>query len=96
MAEYIEREAVKEAIGFVKLHCVAYGGNKSLLDVINEIPAADVAPVVHGHWIYHPDDLFPNDATQECSCCHQEEYLTLYNENYCPNGGAKMDEEVRK
>lgn len=46
MTEYIEREAVKEAIGFVHLHCVRYGENKSLLDVINEIPAANVAPVV--------------------------------------------------
>ena len=48
-------------------------------------------PVRHGRWIYHPDDLFPGDSTQECSCCHEEEYLTLYNENYCPNCGAKMD-----
>ena len=55
---------------------------------------ADVAPVRHGHWIYHPDDLFPNDSTQECSYCHAEESLTLYNENYCPNCGARMDEVI--
>lgn len=51
----------------------------------------EVAPVRHGRWIYHPDDLFPSESTQECSCCHDEEYLTLCNENYCPNCGANMD-----
>ena len=53
----------------------------------------DTAPVVHGHWIYHVDDLFPTDSTQECSVCHEEEYMTLRHENYCPNCGTKMDGE---
>ena len=53
MDEYIEREAVKEAIGFVHLHCVAYGENKSLRDVINEIPAVDVVPLaLLEKWLY--------------------------------------------
>lgn len=51
----------------------------------------EISRVRHGHWIYHLDDLFPNESTQECSYCHEEERLTLYNENYCPNCGAKMD-----
>lgn len=51
----------------------------------------DVETVRHGRWIYHPDGLFPAESTQECSCCHEEEYFTLYNENYCPNCGARMD-----
>lgn len=59
---------------------------------IKQAPTIDAVPVRHGRWIYHPDDLFPGDSTQECSCCHEEEYLTLYNENYCPNCGAKWTE----
>ena len=59
---------------------------------IADAPTIDAVPVRHGHWIYHPDDLFPNDSTQECSYCHEEESLTLYNDNYCPNCGTKMDE----
>lgn len=51
----------------------------------------EIACVRHGRWIYHDDDLFPADSTQECSYCHEEEYMTLCNENYCPNCGAKMD-----
>ena len=85
MDKYINR---KDAIYAAK-HAWAKGIEPS--QYIEIIPSADVAPVRHGRWIYHPDDLFPGDSTQECSCCHEEEYLTLYNENYCPNCGAKMD-----
>ena len=69
-------------------------GIETVLEYAKNLPAADVTQVRHGHWIYHPDDLFPNDSTQECSYCHAEESLTLYNENYCPNCGARMDEEA--
>ena len=88
MDDYIGREEAKR---FFNLN---FGGVSHAIiasRLLDEIPAADVAPVRHGRWIYHPDDLFPGDSTQECSCCHEEEYLTLYNENYCPNCGAKMD-----
>ena len=87
MTEYIERECAIEAVK----HAWAKGLEPS--KYLEIIPAVDVATVRHGRWIYHPDDLFPGDSTQECSCCHEEEYLTLYNENYCPNCGAKMDGE---
>ena len=63
-------------------------------DVINSIdnaPTADVAEVKYGEWIKHFDDLFPAESTQECSVCHEEEFITLCNDNYCPNCGAKMD-----
>ena len=85
MSDYIEREAVKEAIGFVHLHFVACGENKSLLDVINEIPAADVAPVRHGRWIH----CFQQDGETvgQCYECHAIRFV----DPYCPNCGAKMD-----
>ena len=46
-----------------------------------------------GEWIYHIDDLFPEESTQECSLCHKHEYIKLNNENYCPNCGARMEDE---
>lgn len=49
-------------------------------------------PVRHGHWINHFDDLFPEDSSVECSVCHEYEGI-MANDNYCPNCGAKMDEE---
>ena len=71
----------EESNGIVKLHVVQ----------IDELPRADVAEVKHGEWINHFDDLFPEESTQECSICHKEEFITLLNDNYCPNCGVKMD-----
>lgn len=54
MAEYIEREALLENLR--KSHRYHAGNNReeSLLyrdiRIVNEQPAADVAPVVHGRW----------------------------------------------
>ena len=85
MNEYINRKYLCDAL--YNADAVTMEGVK----IINRFPSSDVAPVRHAHWIYNPDDLFPNESTQECSYCHEEESLTLRNENYCPNCGAKMD-----
>lgn len=47
------------------------------------IPAADVAPVVHGRWKRYGRNL------GECSNCGE---IVNIRYNYCPNCGAKMDE----
>lgn len=44
--DLVEREAVKDAIGFMNLHFLGHGENKSVLDSINEVPAIDAVPVV--------------------------------------------------
>lgn len=62
-------------------------------ETAQNMPTIDAAPVVRGKWIYHYDDLFPMESTQECSVCHEEEYITLCNDNYCPNCGAKMEDK---
>ena len=51
-------------------------------------PEVDAVEVVHGHWIICSDGYYPY-----CSKCKQEpdgKNMT----NYCPNCGAKMDEEA--
>lgn len=93
MTEYIKREAVKEAIGFVHLHCVAYGENKSLLDVINEVPAADVVPVIHAHWAQTSKGvIYCSNCGAVCGIgAHIEEVTEDH--YFCYYCGAKMDEE---
>ena len=55
------------------------------------IPAADVAPVVHGRWV---PAFHVGDCCYRCSECQflRDAYL-LDIGNYCPNCGAKMDLE---
>lgn len=48
----------------------------------------DVAPVVHGYWIMHDDEIL--GLTCECSNCHTE---TMGDGNYCTKCGTKMDEK---
>jgi len=66
------------------------------LDTIQFFPTVEAEPVRHGHWINHFDDLFPMESTVECSICGEKEWMmTIINHNYCPNCGAKMDEEEK-
>lgn len=95
MADYIKKEDIEQKIQDGLNNLVLGHDAIEVLEMIYEMPSEDVAPVRHGRWIYHDDDLFPADSTQECSYCHEEEYMTLCNENYCPNCGACMDGDER-
>ena len=59
-------------------------------ELVDDIPAADVAPVVHGKWETssdRPDSLI-------CSVCKCGFDMWKHDpHNYCPNCGAKMDEK---
>lgn len=58
-----------------------------VLREVSAIPAADVAPVVHGRW----DNLDGYKTRRACSMCGWDvpEYGKFY--SYGPNCGAKMD-----
>ena len=103
MAEYIEREALIKAI---KVHETAEndrietGYNWALDDIeeiVKQMPAADVKPVIHAEWI-----LFDKDCCGRafyCSNCRKVtttddfENTPLEREEYfCPRCGADMRE----
>lgn len=84
MAEYIEREKVLSKAAPLA-GCFSY--MISAYDVIM-IPAADVAPVVHGQWLC--GDYY--DIGDVCSECDWDSQMTHPSYRYCPNCGAKMDE----
>lgn len=96
MAEYIERTAVFEQFGNADADVcetddfggVDYGfGMKNIKELINAIPAADVAPVVHGVWVC-VNKIDPISGYR-CSKCRRRVGFDLT--PYCPNCGAKMD-----
>ena len=55
-----------------------------LVEHLNEIPSVDAVPVKHGRWIDMDDHVL-------CSLCGATHYGA--DKNYCPNCGARMDEE---
>ncbi len=55
---------------------------------------ADVAPVVHGHWIdkgYYVTTAYGSIPVMTCSVCNAEITIDNSYDDYCPNCGAKMD-----
>ena len=87
MAEYIERE---EAL----MKLMQDGCSAKNLQSISDMPAADVAPVVHAQWIEDHDYL----KCPECGVMVKRDFtfFDIGDWNYCPNCGAKMDEEENK
>lgn len=92
MAEYIDREALLE-----KRWDVPFETEDShfvqVVDVgdIIAAPAADVAPVRHGRWIYHEEIIHTLSHTR-CSVCSSIRYEHYVNDfRYCPSCGSKMD-----
>ncbi len=88
MAEYIEREAAKGEIlsWAVCINHPEHLMREDAIYVLDAIPAADVAPVVHGRWV---DNGIPDSILSGCSVCG----FTCGSSSffYCPNCGAKMD-----
>lgn len=87
MTEYISKN--KACMALTKARLI--NDNRSMVDIFNEIPTEDVAPVKHGKW------LNTNQTKHlRCSECDVIHFIGQYpngNINYCPNCGAKMDLE---
>lgn len=58
---------------------------------VDKIPAADVAPVVHGWWGKHYLSGTPVADGYVSTCC---DMWNNRKSDYCPNCGAKMDGDV--
>ena len=92
--EYIKRDLTMQAIRNIRntyskaTNFDAVSAVDNILgEIADEVPAADVAPVVHGHWVYGCQCSVCGDGHGPYNAHHKAYY------NYCPNCGAKMDEE---
>lgn len=96
MAEYIERKEIRMA--YEKLIRLYVNGNSYIVDwrfdeMIEKLPAADVAPVRHAKWVDNHctacgmmpmgDEMWKNHGFEPPLF---ERFM-----DYCPNCGAKMD-----
>lgn len=110
MSDYISRKAaVKIAQKYGLANGSALGRHTGLADCIaieiEGLPAADVAPVVHGRWECVYDD---NTGETDITCSHCKNTRTVngcfvstdgkscyFDDDYCPNCGSKMDLEEK-
>lgn len=98
MKEYIERAAVETMLENAQIITDGEYCGYCTEDVrLNSIPAANVAEVRHGRWILEREP----DGTPYCFHCsvcdndfHHIGIMTAT--DYCPNCGARMDEEDNK
>lgn len=95
MAEYIDREELMK-FPIRRNHYDKEHGNEhfiygieTVLEYAENLPAADVAPVVHGRW----------ECGKPCPICGEDRFKRIdadiwsdWEPPYCPNCGAKMDE----
>lgn len=86
MTEYINREAAIRALLNDAPEQVSYS-REDAADCICYMDAADVAPVLHGRWLY--GDYY--DIGDVCSECDWDSQMTHPSYRYCPNCGARMD-----
>lgn len=86
MVEYIERE---EALATLMYAMCGTGFQVTAMREVRRIPAADVAPVVHGRW-----RLVGVFGFNDCYICSECGKIAMNDGNYCPNCGAKMDKEA--
>lgn len=84
MAEYIDKEALRDAL--YDADAITMNGVK----ILNQFPPADVSPIRHGRW----------KCTKPCPVCGEDRFKGLdadiwadWEPPYCPNCGAKMDDE---
>lgn len=96
MAEYIVREALLTEIAELHLnHKLADDEEMSFTEsdirgLVLCLPAADVAPVVHGRWVHDGRRFKGGVDWCHCSECGRKNNFTACT-NYCPNCGARMD-----
>jgi len=89
MTEYISKQAaIIEMMDNDVDHTQGTDG-REIVQILEDIPAADVAPVIHSRWVLGGYD----DMYYVCEKCghKQSEYYAKPTANFCPNCGAKMD-----
>ena len=96
MPEYIEREEALRQMRDSKDDKPKYGdwdiAHDCCIDIVENIPNADVAEVKHGEWIFVYKESTMHYEVDGCRCSHCNCIEEMQNKMpFCPNCGAKMD-----
>lgn len=97
MSEYLDRAAclsILRAKANMAVLMEAAPYFEKAAQMLEKLPAADVAPVVHGRWVVRFDGPYKR---RRCYCSHCGKHSGVggiaqnQEKPYCPNCGAKMD-----
>lgn len=107
MSRYIDADALEKKLEEERTYLLnreQYGAEHILvhhaLNVLDEMPTADVKPVVRGEWedkevFETAEEYIEQWQSARCSACgkyHTTPYMYYFDKfNYCPNCGAKME-----
>lgn len=94
MAEYIDRAAAVKSVLRMRRPENSVAQNRMLsiiqMDML-KLPAADVSPVVHGHFVHDGPRFAGGVDWWHCSSCGRLVSGVETRFDYCPHCGAKMD-----
>jgi len=96
MGDLISRHALLKRFGTDPYFSIN-PNDRRIFEIVTSAPAVDAEVVRHGRWI----DMQEDDATEgmwRCSACGFDGYFDIMTPkecgtNYCPNCGAKMEQE---
>lgn len=96
MDEYIKREAAlalvrPDAPEDEKAAVTIATAKKLVRSILHRAPAADVEPVVHGHFVHDGSRIAHGVDWWHCSNCGRLASGVETRFNYCPWCGARMD-----
>lgn len=79
---------------------VSFSSAETAASLLRYAPAADVATVIHSHWIHTGEYLTNSDGKRlkklsDLYVCHRCHRVEAVPEPYC-NCGAQMDEEIEE
>lgn len=95
MTDYIDREALLEAISKIGGSPLSEWDTAGVVSLVANQPAADVAPVRWGHWVRVGDGTTCSECLTGMKRTNgiQTEWVDLSMMLFCPRCGAKMNKE---
>lgn len=100
MSKYINLDRLKEVFDYAEREfCECDYAVKNIRELVENLPAADVRPVVRGFWWTYPDedpDSIGNLLVWCSECDTEDHHVPGKKVPFCWHCGAEMSDEVKR